>query len=62
MVYWVVLRDFETGRLTDFWTFSDAKDAERKRYHLQENQTIQDCRIEVEILWHPEKPKEFNLG
>jgi hypothetical protein len=59
MVYWVVLRDFETGRLLNYWTCRNAKEAERKRYHLQENPTTPNCRIEVEVLWHPERPKEF---
>jgi len=61
MVHWVVLREFQTERLIQFWTFSNASDAERKQYHLQENQTVQDCHIEVEALWHPEKPKGFNV-
>ena len=60
MVYWVVLREFGTGRILQSWACRNAKDAERKRYHLQENPTTPDCRIAVELLWHSATPKQFN--
>ena len=62
MLYWVVLREFETGRLIQSWTFTKAKDAEHKRYQLRENPTTPDCHIDIEPHWHPERPKEFDLS
>jgi hypothetical protein len=59
MVHWVILRNIADGTIVRRWAFKTAREAERKKYGLEQLPDPKGitCRIELQVLWHPEQPR-----
>ena len=59
MVYWVIVRNLTTGKILAQHAFKTHQEANLKMRELNEAPDPEghQCKVEIQMLWHPEQPK-----